>query len=146
MKLRVRGRFLAFILTGSLFLASGVVYAQGSPRGGGQPPSSPSASEIVGRMKQELNLTDEQITQVTTIIQEEITQMQSLMKSGNPESNREKMGSLRQQTETKLASVLTAEQLTKWKSNKPQGPRGGNRPQGPGGGDGSPQDSGGDGQ
>lgn len=130
MKFTSKGSRVGIVLMGVLLLAAGNVFAQRGPGGGGQPPSPPSASDLVSRMKTALNLTDDQASQVTTIIQNEISQMESLMKSGNPESGRTQMESIHQQTESKLAEVLTAEQLTKWKSSMSQKPQGGggNRP------------------
>jgi hypothetical protein len=126
MKLTVKNFYVFLVFVIGLFFVGGSAFAQGRPGfGGGKMPSPPSASEIVSQMKETLNLTDEQVTQVTTIIQEQMSQMESLIKSGNPESNRGKMESIRQQTEEKLSKVLTSEQLTKWKNSRPQGPRGG---------------------
>jgi len=126
MKLIIKKNFVLLVFAISLFIVGSSAFAQGKPGAGrGKPPSMPSASEIVSRMKEILNLTDQQVVQVTTIIQEEISQMGSLMKSGNPEANRSKMESIRQQTESKLSKVLTSEQLTKWKNSKPQNPQGG---------------------
>jgi hypothetical protein len=124
MGLTMKGTCLGLVVAGSLFLMSGTMLAQEGPGGGGQPPSPPSASEIVSKMKQDLGLTDEQVSQVTSIIQDESSQMEALMKSGDPQSGRSQMEAIQQQTESKLAQVLTADQLAKWKSSKPQGPQG----------------------
>ena len=85
----------------------------------GQPPSPPSASDMVSKMKQELNLTDEQVSQVTPIIQEEVNQMQSLMSQvADRDAVKSQIDALHQSTEAKLAQYLTPDQLTQWKSRK----------------------------
>ena len=153
MKWTTREIFFGAVLCVGIFFMSVSVFSQGGPgggrpsgggpNGGGQPPSPPSASEIVSQMKKNLNLTDDQATQATAIMQEQISEMDSLMKSGSPESNRSKMESIHQQAEAKLAKVLTSEQLTKWENSKPQGPRGGgDRPSGEGNGFGGNNSSG----
>lgn len=118
------------ILIGVLFLAMGITFAQQ----GGQPPSPPLASDIVSRMKEDLNLTEEQMSQIMPIIQDELSQMQSFMEQGaSPDTVRSKMDELRQSTESKLSQYLTQDQLTQWKNKQQQPPqKEGNRMEPPG--------------
>jgi len=100
-----------------LFVAFGAAFAQQGPK----PPTPPSAEEIVGRMKTELGLSDEQVNQITPVIQEESSQMQAMMGDGappEPGQANEKMEQLRRDTESKLAQYLTEEQLAQWKSRR----------------------------
>jgi hypothetical protein len=107
----------AFILV----LPTVILLAQDRPADGvGKPPKPMTAEETVSRMKADLSLTDKQVTQVTPVITNEISQIESLMdqeRSGNitRDKAREKMDAVRKDTQTKLAVFLTSEQLVKWK-------------------------------
>jgi Spy/CpxP family protein refolding chaperone len=86
----------------------------------------------VNKLKQELNLTDEQVKQITPIIQSEMQKRKELM---------DQMRNLHQDTETKIGQFLTPEQMTQWKNlqeqrkeNKPFRHGGGYGDHGPGGG------------
>ena len=108
------------ILIGALFLVAGITFAQQ----GDQPPSPPSASDVVSRMKEELSLTEEQISQITPIIQDELSQMQSFMEQGaSSDTAKSKMDELRQSTESKLSQYLRQDQLTQWKNKQRQPPQ-----------------------
>jgi hypothetical protein len=112
----------SLIAAGVLLFSCGVSFAQ--QEGGDKPPAPPSASEMVSRMKQDLGLNDEQVSQITPILEEEISRMSELMGSETDrESARSKMDALRQDTESKLAQYLTEDQMTKWKSRQGQPPR-----------------------
>ena len=103
------------VLFGVLFIAAGVAFAQQ----GSQPPSPPSANDIISRMKEELNLTDEQVTQITPIIQDELGQIQAFREQGvSPDMAKIKMDELRQSMELKFAQYLTQDQLTQWKNKQ----------------------------
>jgi len=116
--------FFLMIAFGAAAGAGDIVLAQQSARGPGQG-QPPSASSIVAMMKDNLNLTDEQVGRITPIIESEIQQMENLRSQGADHSSaRTQMEALRASTESKLAQYLTAEQLTKWKNNRPQ-PRSG---------------------
>ncbi len=123
-----------------LFAACGAAFAQQGPK----PPAPPSAEEIVDRMKTELGLSDEQVNQITPVIQEESSQMQAMMEDGvppEPGQANEKMEQLRRDTESKLAQYLTEEQLAQWKSRHKAPAQGDSEKAGPPGGAG--QDGGG---
>lgn len=96
----------------------------------GNPPKPMSADEMITQMKQELSLTDTQVTQITPVIKSDVSQIESLMKqerdgSITRDTAREKMDAIRKSTETELAKYLTSEQLAKWKSSHkpPKGDR-----------------------
>lgn len=101
--------FTLLSLLGLAFLASGTAYAE-CP----QPPAPPSAADMISRMQQDLGLSEEQVTQITPIIENEVEQLQALMSQGD--RDRSKMDAIRTETGEKLAEYLTAEQLEKWKT------------------------------
>lgn len=116
------------IMLGVLFFMAGIGFAQPED----QPPQAPSASDMISRMQQELNLTEEQVAQITPVIEDEINQMQSLMsQGGDRDASKVQMDTLRQATETKLAQYLTPEQLVQWKSKQQQPPQEGGDKMGP---------------
>jgi Spy/CpxP family protein refolding chaperone len=71
----------------------------------------PTAEEKINKMKQELNLTDAQVKQITPIIQSEMQKRKELM---------DQMRNLHQDTETKIGQSLTPEQMTQWKTLREQ--------------------------
>jgi len=85
-----------------LVVAGGVAQAQG-------PMFTPEGN--INKMKQELNLTDEQVKQITPIIQSEMQKRKELM---------DQMRNLHQDTETKIGKFLTPEQMTQWKTLREQ--------------------------
>jgi predicted RND superfamily exporter protein len=108
---------ICIILAGMLFIMTGLTLAQH----GEQPPSPPSANDIMTKMKQELKLSDEQVSQITPIIKNEIEQMQALMSQGTDrDAGRSQMEALRKSTESKLSQYLTQEQITLWKNKQNQ--------------------------
>jgi hypothetical protein len=102
--------FFMALIAGVIFIPEGAFAQQR-----GQPPSPPSASEIVAKMKQQLNLSDEQVNQITPVFEAEIQRMESLRTQATT-----RMEALRNDTESKLAQYLTPEQLAEWKNNRPQ--------------------------
>ena len=95
--------------------------------------------------KQNLNLTDEQVSQITPVIEENIQQRQAIMEQAKgQETDRDamkgQMAALRESMESKLAQYLTPEQLEKWKTSiqqKHSGRRNHNRRGAPSGGESS---------
>jgi len=71
----------------------------------------PTAEEKINQLKQGLNLTDEQVKQITPIIQSEMQKRKELM---------DQMRNLHQDTETKIGQFLTPEQMTQWKTLREQ--------------------------
>jgi len=112
------------ILIGVLFIIASIMFAQQ-----GKLPSPPSASDIVAKMKQELNLNDEQVSQITPVIQSEIQQMQALMEQAKSQgADRDavikQMEALRESEESELSQYLTQDQLTQWKNRRQKPLRG----------------------
>lgn len=109
-------RCVCVMILGVLFVTAGISVAQQeqSPLPSVQHEKS-SASDIVAKMKEKLNLTDEQVSQITLIIQNEIEQRQVIMKQNNSQ-----MEALRKDTESKLSQYLTPDQLAQWKNNQRQ--------------------------
>ena len=125
MRVANKYKYICVISMVVLFVATGVVLA-GQP--GGQRPSPPSASDIVVKMKQELNLSDEQVSQITPIFQDEIQQMQAIMEQSRSQGAdrdavKSQMDALRQSTELKLSQYLTPDQLIQWKNMQQQPPQ-----------------------
>ena len=85
-----------------LVLLAGSAPAQG-PR--------PTAEEKINKLKQQLNLTDEQVKQITPIIQSEMQKRKEVM---------DQMRNLHQDTENKIGQYLTPEQMTQWKNLQEQ--------------------------
>ena len=107
------------ILIGGIFIIVSLTFAQE-----GQPPSPPSASDMADKMKQELNLNDEQANQITPIIQEESQRIQEMMEQARSQKvDRQEMMSqmeeLHKDTESKLSQYPTQGQLEQWKSKQP---------------------------
>ena len=90
------------LLVMMLVVAGGVAQAQG-------PMCTPEGK--INKMKQELNLTDEQVKQITPIIQSEMQKRKELM---------DQMRNLHQDTENKIGQFLTPEQMTQWKTLREQ--------------------------
>lgn len=125
MKIKEKFKWMPLILAAVVLIFSGIAYARQ-----GQPPSPPSATDIVDRMQQDLDLTDEQVRQITPIIEDEVKQMQAIMRQG-PDGDRSKMEKLHEETESKLSQYLTEEQLAKWKNQRRRPPQGKGNKMGP---------------
>jgi hypothetical protein len=126
------------IVLSAVCITTGTVFAQrgsGGPGGGrglnGQHPQKPSVSDLVAKMKQALNLSDEQVGKIKTILENEMNQIESLVRSGDPQSSRSQMESIKKEAERELADVLTAYQLAQWKGSMSQRPQGSGSNQSP---------------
>ncbi len=84
-------------------------------------PSRPTAEEIINKLEQKLDLTDEQIRQIYPIIEEQMTKRKELIEKVRSQgfsarrSMKSKMKEINKETETKLAAHLSSEQLSQWK-------------------------------
>ncbi len=115
----MRRRSLFSLLLVLFYLSAlGIAFAQKDPR-----PSVSTAPDVVSRMQRVLNLTEDQVVQVTAIISEQKAQIGSLMSSGKGRPDMSQIEAIRQQMEAKLSRVLTAEQFVQWKSGAAQGNR-----------------------
>ncbi len=85
----------------------------------GQQSQRPSVEEIVAKIKQDLKLNDDQAVKITPIVQNQIQQMQAIIKQAQ-EKVRADLQALEQNTEAKLAQVLTPEQMTEFKIRQQQ--------------------------
>jgi Spy/CpxP family protein refolding chaperone len=85
----------------------------GGHRGGG-PRGGPE--HRIEMLQHELNLSTDQTEQVKALFAAERTRAEALRSnnSGAPEDRRAQMMSIRQETETKLRAMLTADQATKY--------------------------------
>lgn len=134
MKICLSYLFLLFIfpaaVCGLSFAGSdtGVPEDVSRPRPGKAPPKRLTAEEVVKRMKEKLGLSAEQAAQIISVIEEEMETMKTIMEQegvsgrGTRSAGMEKMKALHESTEKKLALYLTAEQMAKWKEDRPGGP------------------------
>lgn len=121
------GKKAGVIFWGVIFCFVGISFAQP-----GHPPVPPSASDIVAKMQKELDLTGEQVKNITPIIESEIKQMQAIMaQKADRDQMKNKMEALHKETETQLSHYLSPEQLAKWKSRMKPPHRGNNPRMGP---------------
>jgi len=93
-----------------LFFTVMPVFAQEQP---------PSADDIVSKMQSKLNLTQDQVTAITPIIEKYTSQREQLRQSvedGTADRNsmRSQMKQLREEEKQDLGQVLSADQLSQW--------------------------------
>ena len=138
-------RLMQVALAASLTLMATTVFAQGpggpgGPGGRGRMDPAQMMERQLTDMKDRLKLTDEQAAKVKPIIETQMKEMAELREKyprpepGNPPSEEmmTAMQKLREDTNTKIAAVLTPEQQTEFKkfASERRGPGG---PGGPGG-------------
>ncbi len=89
-----------------------------------QPGNMPTAEELANKMKTKLNLTDEQITQIYPIIEEQVEKKKRILEQARGQgrsamqSMRSQMEEINKETEEKLVNYLTAEQLEQWRKEQ----------------------------
>ena len=110
MKFMVKWGSVCVFMLVALFSTSGLGFAQQQQE---QPPSPPSANRLVSGMQRELDLTDEQASQIAAIITDEINQIQSLRNA-----TKNQVDAIRQSAESKFLRYFTPEQLEKWNNRK----------------------------
>ena len=81
---------------------------------------APSAEDIIKKMKEQINLTDEQANQVKPIIESDIQQQQAIRDQAKSqgtdrETVKTQLQALRNDTESKLSQYLSQDQMTQWK-------------------------------
>lgn len=71
-------------------------------------------------MKTNLGLTDEQVTQIKTIREEQFASMKTIMDDASlsKEDKKEKAKPLKDAADEKISAILTPEQRTKWEEAK----------------------------
>ena len=99
-----------------LFLAVMPVFSQDQP---------PSAEDIVSKMQSKLNLTQDQVTAVTPIIEKYSSKRQELRQSiedgtADKDSMRSQMRQLKEDEKQELSQVLSANQLAQWRKLQAQ--------------------------
>ncbi len=100
----------------------------GGGRGGRGQMMSPE--QQVARLEEAVGkLTDDQKTKITAVYEKAAKDMQALRGSGDPQSNREKMQELMQNTRKDVRALLTADQQKKF-DDMPAPGRGGGRKKG----------------
>jgi len=98
----------------ALFFVTIPVYAQAQPSGDDRQP--PSAAEIVAKMQAKLNLTQDQVTAITPIIEKYSSKREELrqnMEDGTADrdSMKSQMKDLRVQEKQELSQILSSDQL-----------------------------------
>jgi Spy/CpxP family protein refolding chaperone len=107
-------RLLTLILT--LVLANVAIQ---SKAGSGE--NEKKAKAQVERMTQQLSLTKEQQDKLYPIALNFITQKESIKASGKNEAeNKRRIDELKKESETKMQTILTHEQIAKWRQMKAQ--------------------------
>lgn len=113
---------LALVLSSS---ASLLAQGQGQGRRMGQV----DIDSLVTDLTEQLNLTEEQATQLKPVLEEQYSSMRELMmaarQSGDMASARPKMEELRKQHHEKVSKILTEEQLKKYQEIQESSRRGG---------------------
>ncbi len=131
---------LATLAAGALIAFTPTLRAEDKParserpeRPGGGPGGPGQRGDMLKKMAEELNLTDDQKAK----LQEVFKAQREAMKDLSPEERREKMKESREAMNAKIKAILTAEQYAKWEKIRDE-----RRPGGPGG----PGNEGGDGE
>jgi len=93
-----------------IFFTSIPVFAQGQP---------PSAEDIVSKMQSKLNLTQDQVTAITPIIEKYTSKREELkqgVEDGTIEHSdmRTQMKQLKEDEKQELSQILSADQLSQW--------------------------------
>ena len=120
------------LIAGVTALALTLSTAAFAQRGEGKRDPQKRMEHRLTMMKDHLKLTADQEAKVRTIFEQNHAKMQALFeKHGRPERGQKPsqeamaaMKQLRQETRDQLASVLTADQMTQWKSMQKDGRRG----------------------
>jgi chromosome segregation ATPase len=107
-----------------LFFTAMPLYAQDQSSGDAHQP--PSADEIVSKMQSKLNLTQDQVTAITPIIEKYTSKREELRQSvedgtADRDSMRSQMKELKADEGQELSQVLSADQLSQWQQMQSQG-------------------------
>jgi uncharacterized protein YPO0396 len=100
-----------------LFLSTAPIFAQDQSSGDEHQP--PSAADIVAKMQAKLNLTQDQVTAVTPIIEKYNSKREDLKQSmedgtADRDSIRSQMKQLKADEAQELGQVLSADQVSQW--------------------------------
>ena len=117
MKFVIRPERLCVVILLVLFFSAGISFAEDQE----QAYAIPSAQEIIAKLKQALDLSDEQTSQITPIIKEKVSQAKEIVsQGGDRDTMKIKAEALRKETESKLSQVLTLDQLEQSKKKQEQ--------------------------
>jgi Spy/CpxP family protein refolding chaperone len=126
MKTKIARRALLTMLATSAAVPG--LLAQGGRRGPG-----PDPAKMLETMSERLDLTPDQEEKIKTIFEEQAEKMREMRDSGKQGNERsamfEKMTKIREESDKKIAEVLTPEQLDEYKKMQEErrGPMGGGR-------------------
>ena len=113
------------LAVGSLLACTTLTTAQETntpaPKGKGQ---RMTVEQRLGMMKEQLNLTDEQVPKVKAVLEDANKQMAEIRQAPQ-EERRDKMMALREEQSKKMKAILTPEQFTKYQAMAPGGKKGG---------------------
>ena len=106
--------FVAALAVGGLVACATLASAQDSTAPKGR--RGPSPQQQVERMSTELNLTADQKTKVTSLLEDQAKKAREMRQdtSLSQEDRRDKMRSMREETDKKLKDILTPDQYQKW--------------------------------
>src|ERR1700690_4268962 len=113
---------LTYVLM-ALFFVTIPLYAQDQPPGDEHQP--PSAADIVARMQSKLNLTQDQVTAITPIIEKYSSKREDLRQSmedgtGDRDSIRSQMKQLKTDENQELSQVLSSDQMSQLEQMRSQ--------------------------
>src|SRR5580698_1336038 len=142
--MRMKAAFACMMV---VFMATVPVFAQDQPSGDERQP--PSAADIVAKMQSVLNLTQDQVTAVTPIIEKYSSKREELRQSmedgtTDKDSIRSQMKELKESEKQELSQILSEDQVSQWEKMQGQG-RHKHKSDGDGGGDSGPGGSDGEG-
>jgi len=123
---------IAAMALGGLVACSTLATAQDAPKDGkkGGKRGFPTIEQQMERYTDQLTLTDEQKPKVKTVLEAQQKKMQELRNDSNldQDARREKMQTIRKDTDTKMKGILTEEQFKKYQEmNQRRGKKGGDR-------------------
>jgi uncharacterized protein (DUF2235 family) len=115
-------RFYACLIL--LFFTVMPAFAQDQPSSDGHQP--PSVEDIVAKLQSKLNLTQDQVTAVTPIIEKYSSKRQDLRQSmedgtADKDTIRSQMKQLKADQTQELSQVLSSDQLNQWEQMQNQG-------------------------
>ena len=123
------------LIAGSLFAGNQMLRAADT----NQPPATPSRPALgmrgpgmMGRLNEQLQLTDDQKPKVQAIMEDQMKQVRDMRTNASlsPEERRSKMQAIHESTSSQMKAVLTPEQYDKWTALTQRGRQPFNRPPG----------------
>jgi len=123
--MHMRRTYIMWGLLG-LILLGVLIVLRGSPLSK-QHRQARTPNDVIATMKLNLNLTEEQVRQITPIIEDHVQQRNAMMEQAKrqgftQEAIQTQVRALRQSTNSKLSQYLTQDQLKKMESDRPSFP------------------------